>query len=169
MSKDTQYIFVVHTKKYSGNFERELCGYITGQVGECGVGDNTADEFKEEVSTELQELFDEMIEQVPDEDNGCYRPCVIWPTPGRYNNGRGGHFDLADFNAEDAWGGRPHPAYESVAVFFTEQPTPEMIALMKERATVYGEEHSLGVTGFQLIKRETVKSDIIITDDEISI
>jgi hypothetical protein len=35
-------LFVVDTDTYAGNFEREMCAYITGQVGECEVGEEIA-------------------------------------------------------------------------------------------------------------------------------
>lgn len=31
-------IFVVETNKYSGNFEKEMVAYMTGFIGNCGVG-----------------------------------------------------------------------------------------------------------------------------------
>ena len=30
--------FVIDTKQYAGNFEREMCAHITGHIGECEVG-----------------------------------------------------------------------------------------------------------------------------------
>lgn len=43
------YIFIIDTDEYSGNFERDLCGYITGCVGDCEVGQEYADKFFEEM------------------------------------------------------------------------------------------------------------------------
>lgn len=156
MSKDNHFIFVVHTKNYSGNFERELCAFITGKVGECEVGDEHVPDFQENVLPVLADKFDRMIMQKPDEDNGCRRPCAIWPTPGRYNNGMGGHFDVTAEVTERQW-----PAYESVAIFFSEQPTQDMIDLMKQRATQYDEEiETISITGFQLLNEKTVTTVI---------
>ncbi len=31
------YLFVIDTDTYAGNFEREMCAYVTGQIGECEV------------------------------------------------------------------------------------------------------------------------------------
>ena len=33
---------IIDTNSYSGNFEREMCAYVTGQYGECGVGKDLA-------------------------------------------------------------------------------------------------------------------------------
>lgn len=96
---DCAFLFVVDTDAYSGNFEREMCGYMTGQFGECGVGDEEAQLFEEEVSDEIN--FSEIIQHIPDE-NGCHRPATIWPTPGWFNNGMGGHFKDQDDQEEPA-------------------------------------------------------------------
>ena len=63
-------MLVVQTDKYAGNFERELCAYVTGYVGECGVGSNLVD-------SEVEEVFDPYITMHPD-DHGCFRPCSIY-------------------------------------------------------------------------------------------
>jgi hypothetical protein len=158
-----QLIFVVHTDSYSGNFEREMCAFLTGQIGDCGVGDDMANLFEEELGEDLKEAFAEIIKQVADEDHGdCFRPCVIWPTPGRGNDGMGQHFDLTPEYATK----RYYPAYESVAIFFKKQPSQEMIELMKSRAQLYAKEEynrksyhadrePLNIKGFQLLKKVT--------------
>lgn len=176
MSDNELYVFVAHTNLYAGNFERQMTAYATGQVGECGVGDTQSEAFQEEFEdTDLHNRFYHAMSQEPD-DNGCYRPCAIWPTPGRYNNGRGGHFDLKDFDPEDAWQGKPWPAYESVGMFFSEQPAPDLIELMKNRCLEfaanslhycgYGNKPELKIIGFQLLHR-TTKTTVV--DVEISI
>jgi len=43
------YIFVIDTDYYAGNFERNLCAYATGYVGECGVGRQMAQQFYEDM------------------------------------------------------------------------------------------------------------------------
>jgi len=42
------YKFIIDTDQYAGNFEREMCAYLTGTVGECGVGDEFAELFSKE-------------------------------------------------------------------------------------------------------------------------
>lgn len=78
---------IVDTDKYSGNFEREMCAYATGQVGECGVGDNIAAE-------ELPNIVhaDWWEDNVRQQYDGCARPVGIYPTPGFINDGMGGHY-----------------------------------------------------------------------------
>lgn len=154
---EKQFIFVVHTNLYSGSFERELTGFITGQVGDCDVGCDMAEIFYQDVSDEVFHQFEEMIEQVI-EDSGhraCYRPCAIWPTPNRGNDGVGCHGDVTDDESKKNF---PYEAYESVAVFFNQQPTDNMISLMKDRSKLYEDEYGTDgfkILGYQLLGRET--------------
>jgi hypothetical protein len=86
--------FVIDTDTYAGNFERELCAYITGVVGECGVGQGIADKLDGNSAVEKIETY---IGTEPDE-HGCWRPCKIYPTPGWLNNGFG--FEFRNGNEE---------------------------------------------------------------------
>lgn len=81
-----RYGFIIDTNEYSGNFERELCAFVTGHIGECGVGDEEAEEFLDGGNTKLPYVMD-----VADE-HGCSRPCEIYPTEGIWNNGMGFHY-----------------------------------------------------------------------------
>jgi len=92
------FIFVIDTEQYAGNFERELCAFVTGQIGECQVGDEMAEKFKDEEGEELAEKFEFAVQKVPDE-HGCYRPVSIWPTEGWFNNGSGGEFRIGEEEA----------------------------------------------------------------------
>lgn len=152
-----QLIFVIHTRQYSGNFERQLCAYITGQVGECGVGNKEATLFTEDVGEDMSEAFEEIIGSNAD-DNGCYRPAEIYPTPGRWNNGVGQHFNVIADTPEKRW-----PAYESVAIYFNDMPTSEMIELMKERTYEYAKSNDLTVIGFEMIREVTSKTSTSIS------
>ena len=67
---DSCWIVLIETDKYAGNFERELCAFLTGTIGECGVG-------SELVSEDIKDVFKDFIYGVSDE-HGCYRPCSIW-------------------------------------------------------------------------------------------
>ncbi len=85
------YLFVIDTADYAGNFERELCAYVTGRIGDCEVGREMAALFEEEIG---QEPFKNVTCE-PD-DHGCSRPATIYPTPGWFNHGQGGHFRDGD-------------------------------------------------------------------------
>jgi len=73
------YGLVIDTDQYAGNFEREMCAFLTGHTGDCGVGDNYITEDLDD------DLFGNVI-SVPDE-HGCYRPVSIYPVKNgnRYN------------------------------------------------------------------------------------
>ena len=93
--------FVIDTNLYAGNFERPMCAFVTGQVGECGVGEKEAEIFEEEVEDEeFRAAVEDLIGAEPD-DHGCHRPAKIYPTPGWFNNGNGGHYREDDPDAEE--------------------------------------------------------------------
>lgn len=63
-----EYQILVKTNSYAGNFEREMCAFMTGAIGECSVGSEFVDE-------EIQERFEDYISQRSD-DHGCWRPVT---------------------------------------------------------------------------------------------
>ena len=87
----SDFIFVIDTNEYAGNFEREMCAYLTGQVGECGVGQEMATVFYKETKAKLGDEYFDNIAHCPD-DRGCSRPATIWPNPRYANDGMGGHY-----------------------------------------------------------------------------
>lgn len=93
------YRFVIDTNKYAGNFERKMCAYITGQIGECGVGDKIAEIARCQISKDILKCLDNNIVFKPDE-HGCCRPCEIYPTSGFYNNSLG--FEYVDGEEDKA-------------------------------------------------------------------
>lgn len=95
VEKTGGWIFVIDTQDYAGNFERELTAYITGMVGDCRVGEDMVEYYKEETGDGTCEKFSDLLEYRPDE-NGCARPCAIYPTKGWFNHGMGGHFKDGD-------------------------------------------------------------------------
>lgn len=161
------FVFVIDTKKYAGNFERELCAYVTGIIGECEVGDEEAKEFAQDHSGDNP--FEEIIEMPPD-DNGCHRPVMLWSTPGWFNHGMGGCFtDGQEIEAREdhrqaclkeaekkpytnheankthkkKWEARAdepltkHHAYMSVGICFAKLPSNKLIKLMIQRARAF--------------------------------
>ena len=73
------WIAVITTNKYAGNFEREICAYCTGVIGDCGVGEKIAEAFPYN-----KDKWEDKMLQSPDE-HGCYRPVSIWGAP-KYND-----------------------------------------------------------------------------------
>jgi hypothetical protein len=86
---EAPFLFVVDTDSYSGNFERELVGYMTG--ADNGTrGDEEADEFKRDFPKESKE-FQQIIMETFEE--GYPSVANIYPTPGRFNHGMGEFFN----------------------------------------------------------------------------
>jgi len=128
--RDT-YMFVIDTDSYAGNFERELCAYITDRVDEITSSDAElqAEIALEEMPEIVEEFEDIMIEiQVEPDDYPKFVAC--WPTPGYGNDGMGKIAKLTPENKADY----PYDANLSVAIFFSERPSDKLITIMKERA-----------------------------------
>lgn len=99
---------VVDTDSYAGNFERELCAYVTGQFGECGVGEDSAKLFSEQI-THL-EWWDKHIVKRSEgrHESPCKRPATIY-----WSQKRGG--------------------YNSVAIYVKKLPPEEVLIEFSER------------------------------------
>ena len=65
-----KYSIHIVTDKYAGNFEREMCAFITGELGDCGVGSKN-------ISNKLDySIFKDLLRQESEE--GCYRPVTTF-------------------------------------------------------------------------------------------
>lgn len=189
--------FIVDTNSYSGNFEREMCAFMTGVVGECEVGAKYADRFLNEFDEELNFITDK-----PDE-HGCYRPVQICPTAGVWNNGMGfyygagqeelalehwknnmilrhekqleelrqttdGDSDVAQKIKSDIQKCKEttEPAkntvHQSILIHVHREPTADEIALLKERAELFGKEEGIEITGYRLLFEERESNTLSI-------
>lgn len=122
------YIFVIDTDSYTGNFERQMTAYCTGEIGECEVGKQEAEDYREDFPEDYDEcgyLKDERLVQTPD-DSGCHRPCSIWFSPeGEYN---------------------------SVVIFHDEDFTEEFKDRIKFRAREYCHNNNIRFKGIRQLK-----------------
>ena len=156
------YLFVIDTDTYAGNFERELCAYMTGQIGECEAGKEQAQIAEKEIPLVVAQLED-LVEQVPDE-HGCYRPVSIFPNPRYGNDGYGNHALLTDKNRD----GFPWPAYYSVAIYFNSIPDNRLLSVMKTRAETIasagiglrGFEQTVRIEGFRFLEQHTTSREL---------
>ena len=82
------YMVIIDTDKYAGNFERDMCAFITGEIGDCGVGDEYQTMALKELDPEAKRWFEYNIGSVTDE-HGCSRPVEIYETSGWFNDGYG--------------------------------------------------------------------------------
>lgn len=193
---DTLYLFVVDTESYAGNFERPLCAFVTGQVGECGVGEELAEQARKEIGEALLLWFDANV--AFKEEDGVARPVGIRPTPGWYNDGYGGHYregedpqvvrERFEKNVRavptridhasilKAGPGR-FPSYQSVEIYLDKVPTAEIFKLMEERVRRFAVERP--DTRAYLEEGETpepltvtavrlVKQTTIVTEEDIT-
>lgn len=85
------YIFVIDTNNYAGNFEREMCAFITGKVGDCNVGEKYAIKANSVLTKEQQEWFEYFCAWLADE-NGINRPVNVWSNPAYFNDGWGNYY-----------------------------------------------------------------------------
>jgi hypothetical protein len=101
MSTDepTAKTIVIDTLGYAGNDEREICAYLTGEYGDCQVGDDIAQKYGKDI--EHRAWWKEHVYHQPD-DNDTYRPVSSVATPGWFNNGMGGMFRDLPENEEPA-------------------------------------------------------------------
>jgi hypothetical protein len=189
MKNTEAYLFVIDTDSYSGNFEREMCAYITGQLGECGVGDDYIDESL------TYDMFEDKVFTYFN-DHGCARPVEIFDNPRHFNDGLGDFYkkgqeqeafekykakadscssyvaDVIRSRTFEDFCSKQCLAYLSVAIAFKNKPSPELIALVKERAhqflEVYDRKYTqrfnrdgdkITIEGFRLV--EVIKEIII--------
>mgnify|MGYP001618537458 CR=1 FL=1 len=138
---DAPWLFVIDTKDYAGNFERLLTAWITGVLGECGVGREERAAARAALSPKVQKWYADHVVLCPDE-HGCHRPTSIWQGPK---------------GAEKKFG-----PYSSVAIFLDRKPPVSIIKVMKDRAGTFNQRvvrskmlpENITITGFRLIQRE---------------
>jgi len=147
------WVFIIDTDQYAGNFEREMCAYCTGTVGQCEVGEEMTILFGEDFNLvadnwdEDNPFMDYVDEWVMD-DNGCGRPTSIWRSP----SGDG---------------------CNSVAIFFQQEPTEELIKIMKERSSDFAKnrpdrkeywegDKPMKILGFRLLKQEVTTTELSV-------
>lgn len=119
---------VIDTDSYAGNFEREMCGYITSIIGDCEVGRETAKYATHDLDEDVLEWFEEHVRQVPDE-HGCLRPVTIAK-----------NFQL------------PKAPYYSVEIFFCELPKKEIVNIIKDRAKTFCNSREIKYLGTRLLQ-----------------
>ena len=137
-----KYLIIIDTSDYAGNFERELCAYVTGLIGESGVGEKQAIIFHKEVDVEIGDWFDLNVEFTSN-----YNPSSLSSTPGWFNDGFGKHYRNDDdpeiiLNTYNNNGGTltsadqitKYPSYQSIEIAFCKEPPYSIIELITERS-----------------------------------
>ena len=134
----TRFLFVIDTDSYSGNFNREMCAYVTSKWDQATHGDKQAAIAEKEIPEDILAYFDEHVIACSEavDDFQAYVHQIIYPTPGYWNDGHGHHS-----KGKAPGGVSSYPAYQSVAVFFNEMPPKNVVDLMIKRAQKFCEGH----------------------------
>ncbi len=149
------YLFVVDTNQYAGNFERDLCAYVTGYVDSLsGVGQEEADLAKKEAPDYVRRL-EGLLKEVS-YDEGFLSAVHIFSHPRYGNDGPGNHALLTEKNKKKF----PHPAYFSVAMHFSQLPAAEDVEMMKERAKEFATGEKITIESFRLLEEWKVYREV---------
>lgn len=144
--------FVVDTDTYAGNFEREMVAFMSGRVGECGVGSEDAARAHASLPEAVLKWCETHVTQQPDE-HGCYRPASIMVTPGW-------HYSRGKPRRGEPKRGQSQVCL-SVAMWLSEEPPQDVMAHLKERAIAYSKDPGeyvkpMTVTGFRMVTYSVV-------------
>lgn len=136
--KESKYYIIFDTNSYAGNFERELCAYATGVIGDCGVGEEFIDVFikeekinyDKEYSTLNEDFWGNLIGFTQDDD-GCWRPVNIDITPGT-------------------------AYYSSVRIILNHKPTIKQYELIKNRGKKFATNKNIQILNVRLMREDVV-------------
>ena len=134
MDTPDYYVLTIDTDTFAGSFEREMCAWITGQYGECTVGDDLAALAQTEMPPEFKEWCENNVAQVPD-DSSCSRPCAIQPTPGWFNDGMGHNYRLAEWGTP-----RVKEVYEKACRDYAEKAPLSYVEHLRPKVTERAQE-----------------------------
>lgn len=145
---ESPFALIVSTDSYTGNFEREFCAYVTGAYGECGVGEELAEEFNEEEPGDEDLTYKTANES---DDSGCHRPVSIYDDGDHYN---------------------------SLIIFFDAEPEPSEWDLIVRRAKQFcaerpdwrsyqGTKKPITLKGIRLVENKVVRKITTIKTETI--
>lgn len=187
------YIIIVDTNQYAGGFDRQMCSYVTAQIGDCGVDWKIAEEARKEMSGPYRCWFEQNIREVAD-DHGNYRPVSIGQSPGWWNDGWGNEWpESVEADAPEVLkktekslrreckdvplllksrldalkdnGVVKHAAYRSVEIFLGEEPPIEFRDAICQRIVDFTKKHPDFEVKVESIR--FVKRIVEIRDEEI--
>ena len=160
---EERWAFVVDTDQYPGNFEVELCAYVTGAYAEGQEHRAKAyvDEFDKIKTHDLEDLTD--IRVCDPGDDALWRsPCDLALTPGRSNNGQ---WKCYYVTAKKPF---RYYAYESVAIFLCHRPTDDVFDLLVRRAFAFSKlrKFSKWDERPKILRCRLVKETVITTTEQ---
>jgi hypothetical protein len=121
------WLLVFDTNQYTGTFERQMCAYVTGVLGQGQVGFAEANEALLDFGAGGSPFAPLMDSTDVDES-----PVVLW-------------------RARDTEG-----EYISLALLFAERPPPELCALAGRRAYTYTMREGIGLLGMRLMQQQVL-------------
>lgn len=124
------YGLIIETDSYAGNFEREMCAYVVGHIGDCEVGEDEMNEYLEKYNYGL-----DGVESKAMKHETLERPVAIYCT------------ELC-------------PRNQALLIHFDmdiSELTEDEINIIKERAHEYGERIGVKVIGFKSVRFETTR------------
>lgn len=157
MSK--QYLIIIDTDSYSGNFEREMSIYLTGRHDE--MFEHMVDEYRdvENMSDSYKKWFYENTSSYMFDEEYGSRMCGIWSTPGFSNDGMGKH--VPDVNGVPVY---KWAAYQSVAIAVDSVPSKEILQELLNRALEFANLYPKSVTEIFGVRVIEIKTSVTETD-----
>lgn len=144
---ENYYKFIIKTDSYAGNFEREMCAYVTGLWDGETHGKDQAKIFSKELN---------LNEDKYGEDNPFYTYMMMVPLE---------HDNISYISYVNIGGYKN----QDIFLFFEKKPTPDLIDLMKKRAYKFSKEGLIfdrpvhfKILGFELVKVITMEEKIKI-------
>ena len=149
------WVFIIDTDQYAGNFEREMCAYCTGIVGQCEVGKEMKELFEKDFELDPEKYcednpFIDYVDNWVMDDHGCGRPTSIWRNP----------------TGDEC---------SSVAIFFQQEPTKEQVEIIKARAYSFAKNRPdakdynsresnkpMNILGFRFLKQEVTTTELTV-------
>jgi len=134
---ETEYILRIETDRYAGNFDKDMCAYITGLIDANNCGYEMAKIFKSDnVDESISEWFDDETIFIQDE-HGAYRSVQMYGPPN----------------------------YKSIEVRFCSLPTTEILDFIYNRACNFCNRDIVpdrfNNYPTKIVKMELVKEDIV--------
>jgi hypothetical protein len=156
------YILAIDTDSYSGNFEREMSGWIMGHDYYNEFYDRGKSKESRDRHPELTEytLWKDLCTSFEFDSEYGEQACGIVETPGYSNNGTGKHTKIA-LGEKRVW-----PAYQSVGIAVSEPAklTGEFFDTIKMMATEFATENNIKIHNYRLM---TIETTTVITESEL--
>lgn len=105
----TIWIFIIDTNLYAGNFEREMCCYVTGVFAEESMGHGRPQQemyledmgYSNEYENPFHQYEGSKPMAMPCHDEYGERPCGVWSSPNGAGNNSVGLFFQNEVSEED--------------------------------------------------------------------